>query len=163
MTRVRVAASSEEPYIAHGMKRREILRHLAIGSAALAGALAFLGSLRFSLPSRGKLGEIVRLGRGSDFPPNSQTFLPDVKLYVLRDERGLRAVSAVCTHLGCTVRATEDGFRCPCHGSAYDREGMAVSGPAPAPLRWFKTGLMPDGRLQVDLSQPVSSRHGVLI
>jgi Rieske Fe-S protein len=31
------------------------------------------------------------------------------------------AISAICTHLGCTPRylATEDKYKCPCHGSGY--------------------------------------------
>ena len=43
--------------------------------------------------------------------------------------------SARCTHQGCTVRATEDGLVCPCHGSEFDpATGAAVHGPATEPL-----------------------------
>jgi nitrite reductase/ring-hydroxylating ferredoxin subunit len=39
------------------------------------------------------------------------------------------------THQGCTVRATEQGLRCPCHGSAFDlATGAVLHGPATAPL-----------------------------
>jgi Rieske Fe-S protein len=45
------------------------------------------------------------------------------------------AFDARCTHQGCTVRATEDGLVCPCHGSAFDpATGAAVHGPATEPL-----------------------------
>jgi Rieske Fe-S protein len=45
------------------------------------------------------------------------------------------AFDATCTHQGCTVRATEDGLVCPCHGSAFDpATGAAVHGPATEPL-----------------------------
>jgi nitrite reductase/ring-hydroxylating ferredoxin subunit len=45
------------------------------------------------------------------------------------------AFVATCTHQGCTVRATEDGLVCPCHGSAFDlTDGAAVHGPATKPL-----------------------------
>ena len=33
---------------------------------------------------------------------------------------GSSALSLVCTHLGCTVDESADGFACPCHGSRYD-------------------------------------------
>jgi thiosulfate dehydrogenase [quinone] large subunit len=44
------------------------------------------------------------------------------------------ALSSVCTHLGCRVRANPSGFRCPCHGSAFDFTGAVVNGPANEPL-----------------------------
>ena len=45
-----------------------------------------------------------------------------------------RALSSVCTHLGCQVRKTRFGFRCPCHGSGFDTKGQVVTGPANEPL-----------------------------
>ena len=83
--------------------------------------------------------------------------------------RAFRAVSAVCTHLGCTVRpeAVEEAdpadpdrrrqvqtyfFACPCHGSRYRADGANVSGPAPRPLAAYRLTLAPDdGQLVVDL------------
>ncbi|WP_218938368.1 Rieske (2Fe-2S) protein [Modestobacter altitudinis] len=45
------------------------------------------------------------------------------------------AFAARCTHQGCTVRATEEGLVCPCHGSVFDlADGSAVQGPATEPL-----------------------------
>jgi Rieske Fe-S protein len=45
------------------------------------------------------------------------------------------AFEATCTHQGCTVRATEEGLVCPCHGSAFDpADGAVVHGPATEPL-----------------------------
>ena len=42
------------------------------------------------------------------------------------------AISAVCTHLGCTVDwdAAMQMFACPCHGSRYDQAGHVTQGPA---------------------------------
>ena len=47
------------------------------------------------------------------------------------------AVSAVCTHQGCIVDPAPRGFRCPCHGSRFDRDGKNIGGPAPRPLPRF--------------------------
>ncbi len=58
-------------------------------------------------------------------------------VYVLWDGRNrVRALSAVCTHLGCRVRWDPEVRRylCPCHGGAYDAEGTVAAGPPPRPL-----------------------------
>jgi cytochrome b6-f complex iron-sulfur subunit len=45
------------------------------------------------------------------------------------------AMTAICTHLGCTVAPAGAQLVCPCHGSAYkSADGSNVSGPAPKPL-----------------------------
>jgi len=54
------------------------------------------------------------------------------------------ALSAVCTHLGCTVQYEPQANRihCACHGGVYDpRTGANVSGPPPKPLRLFKVAV----------------------
>jgi cytochrome b6-f complex iron-sulfur subunit len=51
------------------------------------------------------------------------------------------ALSAVCTHLGCTVQyeAERNRIYCACHGGVYDAAtGANVSGPPPKPLRLFQ-------------------------
>jgi len=54
------------------------------------------------------------------------------------------ALSAVCTHLGCTVQYEPQANRihCACHGGVYDpRTGANVSGPPPKPLKVFKVAV----------------------
>lgn len=63
------------------------------------------------------------------------------------------ALSAVCTHLGCTVQYEPDANRihCACHGGVYDpRTGANVSGPPPHPLRRFKVTV---GQADVQVSR----------
>ena len=51
------------------------------------------------------------------------------------------ALSAVCTHLGCTVQyePQADRIHCACHGGVYNPySGANVSGPPPKPLKLFK-------------------------
>ena len=61
---------------------------------------------------------------------------------VYKDEEGhVHAVSATCTHLGCTVgfNAADATWDCPCHGSRFTPDGAVIQGPAaknlpPAPM-----------------------------
>lgn len=57
----------------------------------------------------------------------------DHKVAVYRDEAGVVvALSAKCTHMGCTVKwnPAERTWDCPCHGSRYAPTGEVVNGPA---------------------------------
>ena len=51
----------------------------------------------------------------------------------------LRAVSAMCTHLDCTVQYRPDMslLWCACHNGKYDLNGGNVSGPPPRPLERY--------------------------
>ena len=59
------------------------------------------------------------------------------------------ALSAVCTHLGCTVQyepAPADRIHCACHGGVYNAyTGANVSGPPPKPLKIFKVAVNDTG------------------
>ena len=44
------------------------------------------------------------------------------------------ALSATCTHKGCTVAPKDALLACPCHGSTFDLTGKNTGGPAPSPL-----------------------------
>ena len=49
-------------------------------------------------------------------------------------ESEVTALSATCTHTGCTVGIAGDTIACPCHGSMFDSTGKVVEGPASEPL-----------------------------
>jgi len=122
----------------------------AVGAAAGAARLAVPDVLQGPPPR-------FPLGRPSDFKVNTVTWIRERDLFVVRDGKGFGAFSARCTHLGCTVRRTADGFFCPCHGARYDARGRVLAGPAPAPLPWFEVWLEADGRVWVDTDQEVDS------
>ncbi len=78
--------------------------------------------------------------------------------YLAADDRGIFALTAVCTHRGCLVLSEgPTGFGCPCHDSAYDFQGEVTEGPAKLPLRHLEVKAMePTGLLQVDIATTVS-------
>jgi cytochrome b6-f complex iron-sulfur subunit len=58
------------------------------------------------------------------------------------------ALTAVCTHLGCTVQYEPqmDRIHCACHGGVYNAyTGANVSGPPPKPLKLFKVAVNDTG------------------
>ncbi len=58
------------------------------------------------------------------------------------------ALTAVCTHLGCTVQyePQTDRIHCACHGGVYNAyTGANVSGPPPKPLKLFKVAVNETG------------------
>jgi Rieske Fe-S protein len=59
---------------------------------------------------------------------------------LIRDADGhYRALSAVCTHLACTVqfRPADKAIWCACHNGVYDLDGRNISGPPPRPLEVY--------------------------
>lgn len=58
-----------------------------------------------------------------------------------------KALSAICTHLGCQVEWKRDknAFVCPCHEGTYAMDGTVLSGPPPAPLRELPLTVSPQG------------------
>ncbi len=79
------------------------------------------------------------------------------RVLVMRLADGFRALSTVCTHLGCITRYQPDEklIACPCHGSRFDLDGEVLAGPAPRPLRWLRMGLSARGLVTVDAAAEV--------
>ena len=139
-----------------GMERRDFLTRLAIGSAGGAGVMAFAGIVQLPLPKvLNEPSSLFKIGSPTDFPVNTYSLLAEKNVFILRTQEGIRALSAICTHLGCIVSKTESGFLCPCHGSRFDEDGNVTGGPAPKPLEWLQLGLAPDGQLTVDVNHIV--------
>jgi Rieske Fe-S protein len=126
------------------MKRRDFLDWLLGLAGTTLGAFVLYPVIRYLVPPRIPEAATRRvaaakadeLGPGSFklFPFGSQ---PGILVRTANGE--YRALSAVCTHLGCTVqyRAADRLIWCPCHNGVYDLEGRNVSGPPPRPLERF--------------------------
>ena len=136
-----------EPY---PLPRRSFLSLAAMGSFFTAVGVALAGVLR--LPGPAVLPGPVRrfkIGHPDEFAVGSETRVEEANFFVFRDVEGIYAISGVCTHLGCTVSRSTDGFACPCHGSRYGANGEVSRGPAPRALPWLEVGRAADGQLVV--------------
>lgn len=71
----------------------------------------------------------------------------ELSVYVLTENgREFKALSNICTHLGCRVRwiANQEEFLCPCHNAIFDKEGNVVDGPPPRPLDQYQVKIEND-------------------
>lgn len=148
----------------HPISRRSILSWASIGSFFASMGVALAGALR--LPNPGVLPGPVRrfkVGFPEQFPVGSETRLEQENFFVFRDGEGVYAISAVCTHLGCAVARSAEGFACPCHGSRFDAAGKVTGGPAPRALPCLEVGRAADGQLVVyaDREVPEGTRFRV--
>ena len=139
------------------MKRRDFLNKVAIGTASGVGVVSIIAGINEILPPDAASYSIIKVGKIDDFPLNEFSFIPDKKIYVYRTRRLVRVLSAVCTHLGCTIQKSENGFRCPCHGSIFDVAGKACSGPATRSLDRLKVSIDKHGLVTINLNQTVDS------
>lgn len=119
--------------------RRDFLGLGALGSALAALAVAIIGMAR--LPKAAVLSspsKKFRVTLPESLTPGQAVVPEGRSVAVFRDEEGVYAISTICTHLGCVVRVTPEGFECPCHGSRFAADGSVLKGPAPKPLPWRK-------------------------
>src|SRR5581483_3263464 len=124
----------------------------------------FLAFFRFFLPrtlfepaTTFKIGYPEEFGLGVD-----TKFQQKYRIWVDRTPDRLFVIYARCTHLGCTPdwKPSENKFKCPCHGSGYDSEGINFEGPAPRPMDRAHAELAPDGQILVDVAKLYSWPKG---
>jgi len=127
--------------------------------ASIVGFLTtcFLMFLRFFLPrSILEPSSKFSVGFPSDYALGVDTkWQQQYRIWVDKTSDRIFVIYARCTHLGCTPdwKASENKFKCPCHGSGYDPEGVNFEGPAPRPMDRAHVELDPEGRILVDLSR----------
>ena len=133
---------------------------LAVGFVSTAAAIVYPVS-RFLVPPPGgePATDSVVVAKASALKPNSGMifkFGSKPGIVVKTAEGEIRAFSAVCTHLDCTVQFKNDTSQlwCACHNGTYDLGGNVVSGPPPRGLEKFIVTLRGEG----DDAEIVASR-----
>jgi Rieske Fe-S protein len=125
--------------------KRNFLKTLLSGSLiALFGAIVYPIVAYLKPPKQNEVEvSSVKVGKLSDFATEGGTIVKfgTKPVIVVRTPSGdLKAFSATCTHLDCTVQYRKDMgmIWCACHNGKYDLNGRNASGPPPRPLDEFR-------------------------
>ncbi|HVM95017.1 MAG TPA: ubiquinol-cytochrome c reductase iron-sulfur subunit [Candidatus Acidoferrales bacterium] len=137
--------------------RRDFFGRLSWGGFGVFGGITLLAAVRSTFPRvLFTPPSTFKAGFPADYPMGevSERFKKEFRVWIVRNEEGFYAIYAKCTHLGCTPRwlATENKFKCPCHGSGYYKTGVNFEGPAPRPMDRVRITMGEDGQLLVDTS-----------
>jgi len=143
-----VVASTPDP------KVNKMRRWIVWSSVATFLITDFLMFVRFFLPrSILEPSSVFRIGPAGDYALGVDTkWQQQYRIWVTKTSDRLFVIYARCTHLGCTPdwKASENKFKCPCHGSGYDSEGINFEGPAPRPMDRARVSLDAEGQIVVD-------------
>src|SRR5262249_35874505 len=132
------------------LRRRFVNALLGSGIAATAASIVY-PILKFVVPPETGESAVmsVSAGRADDLAPNSGKifqFGGEPGLIVRTAEAELRAFSARCTHLHCTVQydSAERPITCGCPGGVFDLNGKNIAGPTPKPLLTYSVNVRAD-------------------
>lgn len=159
----------------------DLVRSPLRGEVSRRGFLGVMGLawVTFTAATLGQVGAMVRFlfpnvlyeppqefkaGLPGDFAIDAvdTRFKASHGVWIIREAQGFYVLSTVCTHLGCTPNwlASEEKFKCPCHGSGFVKSGINVEGPAPRPLERFKVTFAEDGQLLIDKNTKYQEEKG---
>jgi cytochrome b6-f complex iron-sulfur subunit len=130
------------------MERRKFVDYLMCTSLGATVLSVVYPVIEFLIPpalSEAQQSSVVA-GKATDLKPNSALifkFGTRPGILVRTTEGELRAFSASCTHLNCTVQYRDDThvLWCACHGGQFDLNGINVAGPPPRPLEQYAVNL----------------------
>ena len=131
--------------------RRNFLKYF-LGGGLVGFAFSIIYPvLKYLIPPKSSepVPTLVMAGKVGELKPNSGKifrFGEKPGILINPPEGELRAFTAVCTHLDCTVQYRDDfqHIWCACHNGHYDLRGINVAGPPPRPLTPFKVNLKGD-------------------
>lgn len=140
-----------------GITRRGFLKYLTVAFSFVATvvgvAVPVIGYLWPPKTEAGQAGGRVAVADEADLPVGKgQVFsVANKPVIVIHTPEGFKALSAVCTHLGCIVYWDEGRgvIACPCHAAFFNANGAVISGPPPAPLPALRVEVK-DGRIYVE-------------
>ena len=134
------------------MNRREVVQKIALGGAVLIVLPSVLNSCKTvrvastvenpTTPAGSnsvatKINLDLLLTENSALNTTGGSKVVDKVIFINTGGGNIVALSAICTHRGCTVGydSVAGNIKCPCHGAVYTTAGVVVSGPAPDPLK----------------------------
>jgi Rieske Fe-S protein len=125
--------------------KRDFLKYFLTGGViAWAAAVLYPILLYLKPPKQGEVEvSSVNAGKLADIEKDTGAIIRfgDTPVILIHTPDGkLRAFSATCTHLDCTVQYRKDMgmIWCACHNGRYDLSGRNVAGPPPRPLNEYR-------------------------
>lgn len=140
------------------LSRRAFLQALFKGGVLALGGATLYPILRYLSPPRGteaSVSSVVAATLGELATNAAKIFRfgnrPGILIHTPQGE--LKAFSAVCTHLNCTVQYDDEAsvIWCACHNGTFDLNGQVISGPPPRPLEAYQVNVRGD---EIVVSKP---------
>ena len=128
------------------MKRRELLRNIAAGTAAVFVVPSALTSCEEDVPDPDNNGNsnsnelTINLTESKyDSLGAAGGSVIEKNIIIFNTGSGFIALSSECTHQGCMVSYDHGNgnLPCPCHGSVFSTTGSVVQGPANSALKKY--------------------------
>lgn len=154
------------------LSRRQLLQ---AGLGAAAGMAAGVVGLALRAPGNGRAGvdddQPLVAGEGfwtevaslADVPPGTAVRFTTAAFegFVVNDNGEIRALSSVCTHMGCTLHFRPDwqDLRCPCHGASFNLAGRLANGRS----SWRSEGAYPGDARAYPIELPALARPEVRV
>lgn len=144
-----VRLKSKKEYDAD-LGRRDFLSLVLKGgiSALLLGFIAPALAYIWPVIRRGPLKDRVKVCNVDELPVwgVKKVVISGSAVLVIRTPKGFKALSAICTHLGCIVNwnGQKKEIECPCHAGFFDVDGKVISGPPPKALPSYTVQVVGD-------------------
>lgn len=155
------------------ISRRQLLQGGLVGAAGIAAGALGASVLR-GIPEGNPIwddGSGLIAGEGAWASVANLADLPDGAVvrfstpafdgFVVNDAGEIRALSSVCTHMGCTLRYRNGwkDLRCPCHGASFNLNGELANGRS----KWSQTGSYADDTSAYPIELPPLIRPEVKV
>ena len=157
------------------ISRRQLLTGGVIGATGIAAGALGAAVLRQAEDGSGAMiwddgsdliagdGEWVEVASLADLPEGGAVRFSTAAFdgFVVNDAGTIRALSAVCTHMGCTLRWRQgwQDLRCPCHGASFDLQGRLANSRS----RWRDQGGYADDERAYPIALPDLIRPAVRV
>ena len=157
------------------ISRRQLLAGGVLGAAGIAAGALGAAALRPAAEDDDGMiwndgtdlitgeGEWVEVASLADLPAGGvvRFSTPAFDGYVVNDAGEVRALSSVCTHMGCTLRFRQgwQDLRCPCHGASFDLQGRLANSRS----RWREQGGYADDERAYPIELPDLIRPAVRV
>jgi cytochrome b6-f complex iron-sulfur subunit len=130
------------------MNRREVVQKFLLGTSVLVLVPSVLESCSKSSamnpnsggtpPAGSSINLDLSLAENSSLNTSGSSKIVQ-NILLINNGNKIVALSAICTHQGCTVgyNSSKGDIECPCHGSVFSTSGSVINGPASSPLKSY--------------------------